>query len=180
MHFLFKGQLCCSRSETDFSQLFTSSYIGTSYLLASTVFLPFFASIADIYGRHFGLQLSLLFFLIGSAISTGAMNMPMILAGRGIAGIGAAGLLTVRLLSLYSYLPSGVFHSCTHFPHVIAYRSFELSCRTRYRSIRTISSNRCSFSSIPSVLALGPLLAGFWLRPTFVGYSPSSEGFTGG
>ena len=102
MHFLFKGQLCCSKSEADSSQLFTPSYIGTSYLLASTVFLPLFASIADIYGRHFGLQLSLLFFLIGSAISTGAMNMPMILAGRGIAGIGAAGLLTVRLLS-YCY-----------------------------------------------------------------------------
>jgi len=67
-------------------------------LLASTVFLPFFASIADIYGRHFGLQLSLLFFLAGSAFSTGAVNMTMVLVGRGIAGIGAAGLLTVSAL----------------------------------------------------------------------------------
>ncbi|KAG9313702.1 MFS general substrate transporter [Chiua virens] len=72
-----------------------AGYIGTAYLLASTVFLPLFASIADIYGRHFGLQLSFLFFLAGSAISTGAVNMPMILIGRGIAGIGAAGLLTI-------------------------------------------------------------------------------------
>lgn len=78
--------------------LFDYSYIGTSYLLASTVFLPLFASIADIYGRHFGLQLSLVFFLIGSAISTGAVNMVMVLVGRGIAGIGAAGLLTVSVL----------------------------------------------------------------------------------
>ncbi|KAI9569317.1 MFS general substrate transporter [Boletus coccyginus] len=62
-----------------------TSYIGTSYLLAFTVFLPLFASIADIYGRHFGLQLSLLFFLVGSALSTGAVNMPM----------AAAGLLTI-------------------------------------------------------------------------------------
>lgn len=79
------------------------SYIGTSYLLASTVFLPFFASIADIYGRHFGLQLSLLFFLVGSTFSTGAVNMTMLLVGRGIAGIGAAGLLTsVRIIMLGS------------------------------------------------------------------------------
>ncbi|KAG2159213.1 MFS general substrate transporter [Suillus bovinus] len=70
-------------------------YIGTSYLLASTVFLPFFASISDIYGLHFGLQLSLLFFLVGSAFSTGAVNMTMLLVGRGIAGIGSAGLLTI-------------------------------------------------------------------------------------
>jgi MFS family permease len=78
-----------------FNALNLQSYIGTSYLLASTVFLPFFASIADIYGRHFGLQLSLLFFLVGSAFSTGAVNMTMLLVGRGIAGIGAAGLLTI-------------------------------------------------------------------------------------
>lgn len=78
-----------------FNALKLQSYIGTSYLLASTVFLPFFASIADIYGRHSGLQLSLLFFLVGSAFSTGAVNMTMLLVGRGIAGIGAAGLLTI-------------------------------------------------------------------------------------
>jgi MFS family permease len=73
------------------------SYIGTAYLLSSTVFLPVFASAADIYGRHSALQLSLLIFLIGSAISTGAVNMTMMLVGRGIAGVGGAGLLTVRL-----------------------------------------------------------------------------------
>jgi len=73
------------------------SYIGTSYLLASTVFLFFFASIADIYGRHFGLQLSLLFFLVGSAISAGAVTMTMVLVGRGVAGIGAAGFLAVSV-----------------------------------------------------------------------------------
>ncbi|KAG0700801.1 major facilitator superfamily domain-containing protein [Suillus ampliporus] len=78
-----------------FNALNLQSYIGTSYLLASTVFLPLFASVADIYGRHFGLQLSLLFFLVGSSLSTGAVNMTMLLVGRGIAGIGAAGMLTI-------------------------------------------------------------------------------------
>lgn len=57
--------------------------------------MPLFASLADVYGRHFALQLSLVFFLIGSALSTAAQDMPMMLAGRGVAGIGAAGLLTV-------------------------------------------------------------------------------------
>ena len=71
------------------------SYIGTLYLLTSTVFLPLFASVADIYGRHFAMQSSLVFFIFGSALSTGAHNMEMMLAGRAIAGIGAAGLLTV-------------------------------------------------------------------------------------
>ena len=73
------------------------SYVGTIYLLTSTVFLPPFASVADIFGRHWALQIGLLFFLVGSAISTGSENMPTMLAGRGVAGIGAAGLLAVSL-----------------------------------------------------------------------------------
>ncbi|KAF9227389.1 MFS general substrate transporter [Gyrodon lividus] len=78
-----------------FNALSLQSYIGTAYLLSSTVFLPLFASLADVFGRYPGLQISLLFFLIGSAISTGAVNMTMMLLGRGISGIGAAGLLTI-------------------------------------------------------------------------------------
>ncbi|KAH7927142.1 MFS general substrate transporter [Leucogyrophana mollusca] len=78
-----------------FNALSLQSYIGTAYLLSSTVFLPLFASVADIFGRHAGIQISLLFFLLGSALSTGAVNMTMVLVGRGIAGIGAAGLLTI-------------------------------------------------------------------------------------
>ncbi|KAK7472826.1 hypothetical protein VKT23_000933 [Stygiomarasmius scandens] len=78
-----------------FSRLDLQSYIGTAYLLTSTVFLPFFASVADIYGRHPALQISLVFFIFGSALSTGAQNIETMLAGRGIAGVGAAGLLTV-------------------------------------------------------------------------------------
>ncbi|TDL15813.1 MFS general substrate transporter [Rickenella mellea] len=80
---------------SSFNRLDLQSYIGTVYLLTSTVFLPLFASLADIYGRHWALQCSLLFFLGGSALSTGSKNMPMMLAGRGIAGVGAAGMLTV-------------------------------------------------------------------------------------
>ncbi|KAK7692752.1 hypothetical protein QCA50_004385 [Cerrena zonata] len=78
-----------------FNRLDLQSYIGTVYLLTSTVFLPLFASFADVFGRHWTLQISLLFFIVGSAISTGSMNMPTMLAGRGVAGIGAAGLLAV-------------------------------------------------------------------------------------
>ncbi|KIO19830.1 hypothetical protein M407DRAFT_222177 [Tulasnella calospora MUT 4182] len=78
-----------------FNRLDLQSWVGTSYVLTSTVFLPVFGSIADILGRHWALQISLVIFLIGSAICTGAQSMPMLLAGRGIAGIGASGLLTV-------------------------------------------------------------------------------------
>ncbi|TFY72948.1 hypothetical protein EVG20_g67 [Dentipellis fragilis] len=69
--------------------------IGTIYLLTSTVFLPLFASISDVYGRYVALQLSLFLFLVGSAICTAAQNFVALLAGRGISGIGAAGMTVV-------------------------------------------------------------------------------------
>ncbi|KAF9815244.1 hypothetical protein IEO21_04691 [Rhodonia placenta] len=75
-----------------FNRLDLQSWIGTAYLLSSTVFLPVFASIGDVWGRHWALQAALVFFMVGSAISTGANSMVTMLVGRGIAGIGAAGL----------------------------------------------------------------------------------------
>lgn len=90
------------------------SYIGSVYLLTSTVFLPVFASLADIFGRHWALQIGFVFFLVGSALSTGAQNMDMMLAGRGIAGVGAAGLITVSHFVTYSerYADLTAFRLC--------------------------------------------------------------------
>ncbi|KAG8833047.1 hypothetical protein FRC17_000113 [Serendipita sp. 399] len=82
-----------------FNQINLQSYIGTAYVLGSTVFLPISASFADVFGRYGAMQASILIFLVGSALSTGAMNMPILLLGRGISGVGAAGLLgIVRIL----------------------------------------------------------------------------------
>ncbi|KAG8830751.1 hypothetical protein FRC17_004286 [Serendipita sp. 399] len=82
-----------------FNQINLQSYIGTAYVLGSTVFLPISASFADVFGRYGAMQASILIFLVGSALSTGATNMPILLLGRGISGVGAAGLLgIVRIL----------------------------------------------------------------------------------
>jgi MFS family permease len=78
-----------------FNRLDLQSYIGTAYVLGSTVFLPAFASLADVFGRYVAMQISVITFLVGSSICTGAMSMPTLLVGRGISGIGAAGLLTI-------------------------------------------------------------------------------------
>ena len=83
--------------------------MGTVYILAATVFLPIFATLADVLGRYWALQSSLLIFMIGSGISAGSVTMSMMLVGRGVAGVGAGGLLTVcgPSNSLFSCL---IFH----------------------------------------------------------------------
>ncbi len=75
-----------------------TSYIGTVYTLTASVFLPVYAPFARTFGNHFALQTALFLFILGSALCTGAQNIEMVLAGRGIAGIGAAGLLAVSSL----------------------------------------------------------------------------------
>ena len=90
-----KGRLNIGDTLFDTSERHLHSYIGTIYILASTVSVPVWASCAGIFGRYWTIQSSLVIFIFGSALSTGAINMPMMLAGRGIAGVGAAGLLIV-------------------------------------------------------------------------------------
>ncbi|KAG8899769.1 hypothetical protein FRB99_006452 [Tulasnella sp. 403] len=80
---------------SSFNRLDLQSWIGISYVLSSTIFLPIYASIADILGRHWAAQFSLAMFIIGSTLCTAAQNMPMLLVGRGISGIGAAGFVSV-------------------------------------------------------------------------------------
>jgi len=46
------------------------------------------------------MQIGVLCFMVGSAISTGANSMTVLLVGRGVAGVGAAALLTVRRCSM--------------------------------------------------------------------------------
>ena len=70
-------------------------WVSISWTAGFAIGFTLVGRISDIFGRHWALQLSLLFFAIGSAVSTGSQNMATMLAGRGIAGIGAAGLLAV-------------------------------------------------------------------------------------
>jgi MFS family permease len=44
--------------------------------------------VADIFGRHAVMQSAIFIFLVGSALCTGAQSWGMMLAGRGIAGVG--------------------------------------------------------------------------------------------
>jgi len=64
------------------------TWIANAYLLTNTAFLPVYGQVADIFGRHWVIQSAILIFLVGSALCTGAQTWGMMLAGRGIAGVG--------------------------------------------------------------------------------------------
>ena len=69
----------------------------TIYLLTSTITVPFYGKLSDLYGRKPMLMFGVTVFLIGSALSGLSQNMAMLIAFRGIQGIGAGALFPIAL-----------------------------------------------------------------------------------
>jgi len=69
------------------------NWIISSFNLTSSAFLPFWAQLTDIFGRHATVQASLVTILAGSAICTGTPTTAfgVLLLGRALQGIGVAG-----------------------------------------------------------------------------------------
>ncbi|MFL5643822.1 MAG: MDR family MFS transporter [Chloroflexota bacterium] len=69
----------------------------TIYLLTSTISVPFWGKLSDVYGRKPIFMIGITIFLIGSALSGLSQNMGMLILFRGFQGIGAGALFPVAL-----------------------------------------------------------------------------------
>jgi EmrB/QacA subfamily drug resistance transporter len=69
----------------------------TIYLLTSTISVPFWGKLSDLYGRKPIFMIGIVIFLAGSALSGLSQNMTQLIAFRGIQGIGAGSLFPVAL-----------------------------------------------------------------------------------
>ncbi|KAL4804622.1 MFS general substrate transporter [Aspergillus unguis] len=70
-------------------------WITNAYILSSTVILPLFGQMANIFGRRWMLISSVIIFAIGSAMAGAANNTSAIIAGRAVQGIGGGGINTL-------------------------------------------------------------------------------------
>ncbi len=73
------------------------NWVVTIYLLTSTITVPFYGKLSDLYGRKPLLMAGVTIFLIGSALSGLSQNMAMLIFFRGIQGIGAGALFPIAL-----------------------------------------------------------------------------------
>jgi len=73
------------------------NWVVTIYLLTSTVTVPFYGKLSDIYGRKPMLMIGVTIFLIGSALSGLSQNMAQLIFFRGVQGIGAGALFPIAL-----------------------------------------------------------------------------------
>ena len=70
-------------------------WVGLTFLVAATAFLPMFSAFSDIFGRKPILISALLLFCAGSLISAVSGTMEIMQFGRLVQGIGAGGVYSL-------------------------------------------------------------------------------------
>ncbi|MFT9785766.1 MFS transporter [Streptomyces rhizosphaericola] len=69
------------------------SWAVTAYLLASTIVLPLYGKLGDLFGRKGVFQFAIVVFVIGSALAGWSRTMDELIAFRALQGIGGGGLM---------------------------------------------------------------------------------------
>ncbi|WP_328805513.1 MDR family MFS transporter [Paenibacillus apii] len=80
-------------------------WVAGIYMLAVTMFMPILGKLADLYGRKRVYLSCMALFIGGSIVSGFAQSMTMLLVGRGIQGVGAAGLMPLALVIIGEIFP---------------------------------------------------------------------------
>ena len=76
------------------------SWVATAYLLASTVTVPIYGKLSDLYGRKILLLFGITVFLIGSALCGAAQSMNQLILFRGLQGLGAGAMLPIVIATM--------------------------------------------------------------------------------
>ncbi|GAA0628639.1 MFS transporter [Streptomyces crystallinus] len=69
------------------------SWAVTAYLLASTIGLPIYGKLGDLFGRKPVFQFAIVVFVIGSALAGWSRTMDQLIAFRAVQGVGGGGLM---------------------------------------------------------------------------------------
>jgi EmrB/QacA subfamily drug resistance transporter len=73
------------------------AWVVTAYLLASTVTVPIYGKLSDIYGRRLFFIGGMVLFLAGSALAGTSQDMTQLIIYRFIQGLGAGGMMPIAL-----------------------------------------------------------------------------------
>lgn len=76
------------------------NWVVAAYTLTFTTFVPASGQLADIYGRHFALQFEMFWIVVGSVLCAAAQSWSMLLVGRALQGLGAAGIMSLSRIIL--------------------------------------------------------------------------------
>ena len=111
------------------------SWVFSAYLLTSTVSIPLWGKLSDLYGRRRFYLWCIGLFLAGSALSGAAQTMPQLILFRALQGFGAGGLLEAGCEGL------GVMEGALEFPCIFRSVGIVATVATR----RTVTGNSSTF-----------------------------------
>lgn len=73
------------------------SWVFSAYLITSTVTVPVWGKLSDLYGRRLFYQLGIAIFLVGSVLSGMSTSMAQLISFRALQGLGAGALIPLGL-----------------------------------------------------------------------------------
>jgi EmrB/QacA subfamily drug resistance transporter len=73
------------------------SWVFSAYIVTSTVTVPVWGKLSDLYGRGLTYQIGIAIFLLGSILSGMAGSMPQLIAFRAVQGLGAGALIPLGM-----------------------------------------------------------------------------------
>lgn len=81
------------------------TWVATAYLLTSTVTVPIYGKLSDIWGRKPIFLVGITVFVVGSALCGAAQTMTQLILFRGLQGLGAGALLPVAIAVVGDLFP---------------------------------------------------------------------------
>ncbi len=76
------------------------SWVVAANLLTMTAMTPLYGKISDIIGRRSTLLIGVSVFMVASLVSALAVNLPMLIVGRALQGLGSAGMTSLAMTIL--------------------------------------------------------------------------------
>src|SRR6266571_7028661 len=73
------------------------TWVTTAYMLTSTVMVPIYGKLSDLFGRKPIFLIGVVLFLAGSALSGAAQDMNQLIAFRAFQGLGAGALMPIAI-----------------------------------------------------------------------------------
>jgi EmrB/QacA subfamily drug resistance transporter len=89
----------------DLGGLSQYSWVFTAYVLATTVTVPLYGKLGDVYGRRPLFLIAICIFLVGSALCGAAQSMTQLVVFRAVQGCGAGGLIPLALAVIGNIVP---------------------------------------------------------------------------
>ena len=105
---------------SEFNALDDSSWLLTSFALASASTLPLYGKLSDIYGRKALLIIAYLLFAIGLVLVGVGRSMGMLIVGRVVSGAGASGMTALVSILITDLVPLREVASWRAYVNVVA------------------------------------------------------------